>query len=990
MPDGGGERGRLRRDACGDGRARCEDHARRGSVSPARRSCAGRARCGAAGSRRMTAITLRIDGSERRAEPGPVTLQALLADALGERLVRRGCGEGACGSCLVLLNGEPVLSCLVPAAVLEAASIETARSVLSDPQHAPLVGHLLARGAFQCGYCAPGFLVAAAHLLAGGTALDEAKVREALSGHLCRCSGYTPIVDAVLAAHRGEPVREIGTRDDLRAKLDGRAVFPTDPPPQRPGHPSALVAGIRFGEDASASISSIDVDAACAVPGVHAVLTARDLPGGNIGGVDVFDGDQPVLADTEIRSTSDALALVAAEDDAALAAALAAISVHATARRPVLDLDEALADHRRVIAGRSNVIVQFSHRLGDVVATMASADLVIEATIDCAAADHLCLERDGGAASWDGDTLVLRVPSQAPHLARAAVARATGLPDGQIRIEAPRAGGSFGRHLVAGFECHLAVLALRTRRDVRLVLSRLDALKRGPKRNDFRARCRMAVKDGRIAALEADMLVDSGPYASVTPSMASLLASEAAGPYAIPAQRVVVRALRTNGPVTAPMRGYGSLQVGLMIERLVDKAARRAGIDPGDFRLANLKRHRHDGEGRIIPGAGPPLRETLQRATALRGPAPSMPAPWRVGRGLAVVHAKYGYPYGLVDRVAVKLAVGPDGTFVVSSDVSDSGTGVAAMIARRAAERLDLSAPPRFAFAQTLIDDPTGDAFATGRPAGGVRAGIFRAVEFLSTTAVSRVLMRLAPISSDRYAKLLRLASPLVNGGHHALMAFKAWLFPFARDTASPSISGSRSLFLLGTAARNAAAAFEKRALAVDPGSYRLGDWRSLASAAGGTLEAIGTAALPPGRLLDPTTGNQIGPADFMDGTHACDVAVHPLTGEVRVLRHIAVHDLGRVHDLTIAEGQVRGGTIMGLGLGFGEALAIEDGVVTTKSLREINLATTLDAPDEFVIEMLESGLGLGPDGAKGIGEAATVAAPIALVSAISDALGVE
>lgn len=938
----------------------------------------------------MTAIPLRVDGSERRAEPGHVTLQALLADSLGERLVRRGCGEGACGSCLVLLDGEPVLSCLVPAAALETASIETARSVLSDPRHAPLVGHLLARGAFQCGYCAPGFLVAAAHLLAGDSALDEAKLREALSGHLCRCSGYTPIVDAVLATHRGEPVREIGARDDLRAKLDGRAAFPTDPLPQRPGRPPALVAGIRFGDYASATIRSVDVAAACVVPGVHAVLTARDLPGGTIGGVDVFDGDQPVLADGETRSTSDALALVAAEDEAALVAALAAIAVDATARRPVLDLDESLADHRRVIAGRSNVIVQFSHRLGDVAAAMASADLVIEATIDCAAADHLCLERDGGAATWDGDTLVLRVPSQAPHLARAAATRATGLPDGQIRIEAPRAGGSFGRHLVGGFECHLAVLALRTRRDVRLVLSRRDALQHGPKRNDFRARCRMAVKDGHITALEADMLVDSGPYASVTPSMASLLASEAAGPYSIAAQHIVVRALRTNGPTTAPMRGYGSLQVGFMIERLVDKAARRVGVDPVAFRLANLKAHRHDGEGRAIPGDGPPLRETLQRAIALRGAPRSMPGPWRVGRGLAVVHAKYGYPYGLVDRVAVKLAVGSDGTLVVSSDVSDSGTGVAAMIARRAAERLGLSSPPRFVFAQALIDDPTGDAFAAGRPAGGVRAGIFRAVEFLSTTAVSRVLLRLAPIAPDRYATLLRLAAPLVNGGHRALMAFKTWMFPLARDTASPNISGSRSLFLLGTAARNAAAAFEKRALAVDSESYRRGDWRSLAITAGGTLEAIGTAALPPGRLLDPATGNQTGPADFMDATHACDVAVHPLTGEVRVLRHVAVHDLGRVHDLTIAEGQIRGGTIMGLGLGFGEALAIEDGVVTATSLREVNLATTLDAPDELVIELLESGLGLGPDGAKGIGEAATVAAPIALVSAIADALGVE
>ena len=127
-----------------------------------------------------------------------------------------------------------------------------------------------------------------------------------------------------------------------------------------------------------------------------------------------------------------------------------------------------------------------------------------------------------------------------------------------------------------------------------------------------------------------------------------------------------------------------------------------------------------------------------------------------------------------------------------------------------------------------------------------------------------------------------------------------------------------------------------------------------------------------------------------MDATHACDVAVHPETGELRILRYAAVHDVGRVFDRAIVEGQIRGGLVMGLSLAVGEVLDIEDGRVATTSLRQMNLPPALDGPEHCAIDLVESGLGLGPDGAKGIGESATVAAPVALASAIADALGVD
>ncbi len=959
-------------------------------------------------------IALTVNGIACRTRAISRTLQEMLAIELGHTEVRRGCGEGACGVCLVLRDGAPVLSCLQPAAAADRSSLVTANGLgdiagHSREKHAALLDNLLERGAFQCGYCAPGMLVAAAHLLATESDLDERRVRTALSGNLCRCSGYTAIVDAILATHRGAVARSTGRRDDLRGKLNGSLAYPTDPIAARPGRAPALLGGILFSAHPAAEILSIDVAAAVALPGVHVVLTHRDLPGRNVGGVDAFMADQPILAEGRVRSMSDAVALVAAESEAALAAALAAIEIAYRVDTPVLTLDEALANERAVISGRSNVIAQFNHRTADFAAAFANADVIVEDLYECGPADHVCLELDGGAALWDGDVLTLRLPTQSPHLARATVARALSCAEDRIRIDAPRAGGSFGRHLVAGFECQLAVLAMRAGRDIRLVLSRRDALARGPKRNAFQGRYRLAIRGRRFTGLEADILVDSGPYVSVTPSMVSLLASEAAGAYDIAAQRIVARGVRTNNLVTAPMRGYGSLQVGFAIERLVDAAARRLGVDPAELRRINFKTHRSDGHGRPVDGGAPLLAETL--ATALRrlGERPAAPAGWRVGRGQAVIHAKYGYPYGLVDRVAVKVSVGADGAFLVSSDVSDSGTGVAAMIGRRVAERLGLTAIPRYGFAAALVEDPTGIAFATGHRASAFRARMFKLIEFVATTLVGGALVRLAPLRPDTYARLLRLSAPLINGGYRVLMAAKAALFPIARDIASPTISGSRSLFQLGAAARDAADAFARRALERAAQSFgcpvtdlRINEtgiaslvepalritWTELAVEAGGEISAIGTAALPPGRLLDPATGNQTGPADFMDATHACDVAVHPKTGEVRIVGYVAVHDVGRVFDREIVEGQIRGGLIMGLSLGVGEALDIEGGRVATTSLRQLNLPTALDGPESCEIVLVESGLGLGPDGAKGIGEAATVAAPIALASAIADALG--
>jgi CO/xanthine dehydrogenase Mo-binding subunit/aerobic-type carbon monoxide dehydrogenase small subunit (CoxS/CutS family) len=954
-------------------------------------------------------IQLTVNGAPRALDVAPTTtLYEVLAHQLGYRDVRYGCGEGVCGACLVLKDDQPIASCMHLALQANGASVVTANGLpqLRDAiaeRYRLLIDQLLDRNAFHCGYCGNGFLIAATHLLANSSTLDEATVRRALSGNLCRCSGYFQIVGSVLAAHRGEGVAQPGRRPDLQEKLMAALPYPTDVRTEE-----GLIGGVLWSAWPSARILAIDTEAAKALPDVVAVLTHRDLPGRNVAGIGVFASDQPVLAAGRVRTMSDAVALVAARSQSGLRAALRAIRVEYACERPVTTIEEALQGRAPAIAGRSNVIAQFTHNLGDVDAAFDDADCIVEGHYACGAADHACIELDGGTAWWQGATLVIAAATQTPHVSRRAVARALDLPEKQIRIEAPRVGGSFGRHTIPGAEVHLALLAHRTHEPVRLVLSRCEALVRGPKRHAVCGDYRLATKGLVMTGLEATLYADAGPYVGVTPSIVSVLASEAAGAYEIPNQRIVVRGVRTNNPVPAAMRGYGSMQATFGIERIIDDAARQLRLDPVELRRRNLIVRRTDGYGRIAATCA--LSTTLDEAIARAGPPPLPIAGWRVGRGTAVIHAKFGFNYGMADRFVASITVDSQGAFVVSSDVSDAGTGITAFAARRVAARLGLARAPRYEPNAGLLDDPTGRLLALGRAPGWLGTAVFRFLE-AALPASLKVLILFAPMDPKRYARLIRFSACFINLGYAIVQRTKAALFPYSKESIIPTVSSSRSVYLLGRAVLEAADRLRTRAL--DVASQALGvpaddltigaegargrtntgiscSWGEIAKAAGGELTALGRAGLPPGQFFDPRTGNQRGPPDFMDATHICDVAVQPETGRVRILRYVAVHDAGRVFDPEIVQGQVQGGIVMGLAQVVGEHLDLAGGVVRADSFLRYLIPTSLDAPDRLEIHVLESRSGLGPEGAKGIGEVGAVGSPAALASALSNALDVS
>jgi CO/xanthine dehydrogenase Mo-binding subunit len=365
----------------------------------------------------------------------------------------------------------------------------------------------------------------------------------------------------------------------------------------------------------------------------------------------------------------------------------------------------------------------------------------------------------------------------------------------------------------------------------------------------------------------------------------------------------------------------------------------------------------------------------------------------------------------MLDRFTARVSVDSAGHFTVESDLSDAGSGIVAGVPRLVAQYLGLDETPQYMPSQAAIDDPSGALFSQGHRPSWLRAWLYRLIERLQTMGAGQLQSALARLDAASVARLLRLLAYPANFANSFINCVKAWFFPYGLDSYNPRISGSRGMFMVGRAALNAAERLKDEALAMaaraldsptdslevkgagitcrsDPA--RRITWAELARRAGGRLTAIGEAHLPRGWLINPANGNQIGPVDFTYASHGCDIAVRPGTGAVRILRYVACHDVGRALNPEIIRGQLLGGIAMGIGQALFEHIVTDGGKVQTTGLHDYLVPSILDLPTNVEIELLESKSGLGPDGAKGIGEAGAEAAPIAIINALYDALGAQ
>ncbi len=886
-------------------------------------------------------VKLRINGEPLRLEVSPTRrLVDLIRRDAGQTATKEGCGCGECGACTVLLNGRPVNSCVVPAVEADGGAVITAEGIGAGRLHR-VQQALVATGAVQCGYCTPGMVIAGAALLQRDPDPDEAAIREALAGNVCRCSGYAQIVAAVRTAASGEiPAPEphrVGSRaprEDALDKVTGRTRY-TDDLPEPDGLLHAVV--VRSTE-AHALVAELDVSAARGADGVVAVITADDVPGEPLFGNAI--ADQPVLASDRVRFLGEALAVVVAESREAAAAARDLVTVDYERLNAVTDAAAALRNDAPVVhPGREdrNLMGQLQLRRGDVGGALNAAHRVVERTYRTPWQEHACLEPEVAQAEPDGDGgVVVRCPSQNVFFDRLHVHKALDLERMQVRVIQQPTGAAFGGREDIYAQTHAALGALLTGRPVRLLWSREESQIATTKRHPMTLTYRAGVDaDGRITALEVDALADTGAYASWGPNIARKTLVHACGPFDVEHQRVRVRMAYTNNGISGAFRGFGATQVTFGYGIFARELAEACGLDHLEFLRRN---HLQPGDitatGQTVRGDG--LARCVERALESAGdpPASEEGSPIRRGRGLCTFLYGIGYGNAIPDIGSAVVELADDGHIQVRCGAVDYGQGARTVFLQVVCDVLGVIAD--------RVQVITGDTHVT--PDSG-----------------STVASRQTVVSGSAVAKAART---------------------------------------FGGAMVKAAAGFLEREpsdLTTGPGGIvdeedgaTLVTWADLVRRLDDAGVRRGKQAryrLKSTRLdLDTGQGNAYGTYAF--GCQIADVSVDTTTGAVVVDRIHAAHDVGRAINPAMVEGQIVGGTVMGLGFALTEHHRIDGGVPVTWNFDTYRLPAATDA-SPVVPLIVEEPDDAGPFGARGIGEPAMVATAPAIANAVADAVGV-
>lgn len=372
-------------------------------------------------------------------------------------------------------------------------------------------------------------------------------------------------------------------KQDAISKVTGAAMFAADI--KKPG---MLFAKVLRSQVAHAELLGIDTSEARHQPGVVRVLTADDVPGPN--GHGIIIKDEPVLCKDKIRRVGDALALIVAESEEAAVAACTFVKVNYRELPAVFDAREAMQPGAPVVH-TANVLGAPRIRKGDVEAAFARSDIIVEKTYTTQMVEHAYIEPEAGVGEYDGDMLTLWVSTQNVHFDRKEVARNLDLPVNKVRIVQAVTGGGFGGKLDISVQCFLALAAYHTGRPVKMVYTREESMISSAKRHPYYIEYKTgATRDGKLLAVKALIIGDTGAYASYGPAVLIRAAVHATGPYEVPNVWVDAFAVYTNNPMAGAMRGFGVPQMAFVHESQMDQIAELAGISPVEVRQLNCLR----------------------------------------------------------------------------------------------------------------------------------------------------------------------------------------------------------------------------------------------------------------------------------------------------------------------------------------------------------------------------------------------------------------
>ncbi|MCQ3809272.1 MAG: molybdopterin-dependent oxidoreductase [Acidimicrobiia bacterium] len=539
--------------------------------------------------------TLTINGQSVTIAGDHEHLLAALRDELGIMSPKDGCSpSGQCGCCAVLVDGRARVACQTSLERSEGSEVVTLEGVSAE-ERARMADVFAACGALQCGFCTPGILIRTKSLVdRKGSDLTREEASRHLGGHLCRCTGYTKILDAVEALAQGEtPEAEVpggvgsrGIKYEARELALGDRDYIDDLRPE-----GLLHSALHLSEHARADVVRIDTSAAEAIDGVVAVFTGADVPGELR--VGIIYTDWPVFIPEGGRTSyvGDVLAIVVAEDRATARRAAEAVQVTYEVHPPITDPVAAVTNGTEDAVWEldGNVLSRSVYARGDVDAALAASAHTIHEVFQTQRIEHAFLEPESTlAVPTDDGGLHVYSGGQGVWDDRDQMASVLGIEPQKITVELVSNGGAFGGKEDMANQAQTALAAWLLNRPVLCTVSREESLRMHPKRHPIRIEVWAGCDaDGNLTALRARMVGDSGPYASVGMKVLERAAGHASGPYSLPNIDVEAIAARTNNPVCGAFRGFGANQAQFAMEGVMDRLAEAVGIDGWEMRSRN-------------------------------------------------------------------------------------------------------------------------------------------------------------------------------------------------------------------------------------------------------------------------------------------------------------------------------------------------------------------------------------------------------------------
>ncbi|MGF6886781.1 putative selenate reductase molybdopterin-binding subunit [Nocardia sp. GAS34] len=876
-----------------------------------------------------------VNGKTFSQEPRPGQCLRTYLRHLGWFGVKKGCDAGDCGACTVWLDGRPVHSCITPAFRADGHAVTTIEGLGSPENMHPMQQQFRDAPGFQCGFCTAGMIMTAAALT------DEQKrdLPHALKGNLCRCTGYRAIEDAINGVGEIEEAtagRVIGASVSAPAGtgvVTGRAEYTMDIEPEGMLHLKVL-----HSPHAHARIVSVDKTAALAVPGVHRVYTWEDVPRKlfttAVHTDHLVDPDDTYILDNVVRFAGQRVVAVLAESIGAAEEGCRRVVVDYEMLPAVFDPEEAMEFDAPQLHGSHdpfvhdpmhNILLEMHGEIGDVAQGFADADVIHEGTYFSPRIQHVHLETHGSIAWMEAGRLHVRTSSQSPWVAKGKLAHLFDLRPDQIRVFCERVGGGFGGKQEVISEDLVALATLDTGRPTCLEYTREEEFTTAPTRHPMKITVKLGAR--------ADGTLTTFQFRNISNTGAygnhggeTLFAGGSAiAAYRCPNKKFDGYVVYTNTLPSGGLRGYGMTQPVFAVESAMHELAVALGMDPLELRRRNIVR------------PGDALLSMHDEADDVSFTEDGLGA--------------------CIDRVDAALRAHPNGQALGEDWLIGVGT----------ASSLHETAPPTEHISvglATLGDD-------------GIYEIAVGTVEFGEGTSTAHV--QIAAHELGTTPARIRLIQADTDRTRFDTGAF-----------------ASAGLFVAGNAVQRSAAALRDRILrfasaytgivltscAMDDDAVRCGDTRV-------PLAELAVAARDRGGRLTESRKAYGSPRSVSCNAHGFRIAVHRITGEIRVLYSVQAADAGVVINPAQVRGQIEGGVVQGLGAVLTEHHLMENGVVVNPTLRNYRIPTYADAPRTEVI-VVGSTDSVGPVRAKGIGESCINPVAPAMANAVYDATGVR